>query len=123
MKRIAVAAAAALCACAAKAADVTLYKDRDFRGASQVVKGEVAHLEDGFAREAASLKVRGGFWVACTRDHFRGECYALPPGDYPRLEPELDRRIVALRFLGTLEMLSRAEPTASRGAPSPKFPP
>ena len=123
MKSIASFAAGTLLFCgSAHAAELTLYKSPDFSGASQSIKGEVSHLEDGFAREAASAKVRGGYWLACTSSHFRGECFALPPGDYPKLRGELDRRIVAVRFLGTqsmLEGLSKrdvAEPINARTA-------
>lgn len=107
MKRAVLLACAACVAAAAHSAELTIYKGRDFRGDSQVIKGEVAHLEDGFAREASSLKVRGGYWVACTGHHFGGTCYSLPPGDYPRLDPELERRIVAVRFAGAAEKLER----------------
>ena len=80
--------------------EFVIYKDNDFKGAQQVVKGEVAHLEDGFAREAASLVVRGGSWEVCDRNHFRGDCRVLAEGEYPRLEPGWQKRIVSVRFLG-----------------------
>lgn len=101
MKRIAL-AAALLAAGAAHAAttEFIIFKERNFRGESDTIKGEVAQLTGGFARNASSLVVRGGHWEVCTRDHFRGECYVVPPGEYGRLGPELSNRIVSVRFLG-----------------------
>lgn len=120
--------AAALFASAVPAAELTLFKQENFAGASQAIKGEVSHLEDGFAREAASARVRGGYWLACTHSHFKGDCYALAPGDYPRLRAELDRRIVAVRFLGGESMLAglaardAAQPVNGRSPALPKPP-
>ena len=103
MKRIAVAVTSATMLAGMAHAAVTelvIYKDADFKGATQTVKGEVAHLEDGFARQGVSLVVRGGYWEACSRDHFRGDCRVLAEGQYPRLEPGWHKRIVSVRFLG-----------------------
>lgn len=104
MKRTAIAVAvAALLSNAAHAAvtEFVIYKDNDFKGAQHVVKGEVAHLEEGFARQGASLVVRGGFWEACSRSHFKGDCRVFAEGDYPKLGADWSKRIVSLRFLGT----------------------
>ena len=86
MKRKALFAALAVLAAAGPAQAATtefvLYKGADFKGPSQVVKGEVNNLEGGFARAASSLKVRGGNWEVCTDHHFAGDCYVLAPGEY-----------------------------------------
>src|SRR5216110_2981124 len=69
MRRQAIVAALALLAAGAAQAAVTefiIYKQPDFKGPSQVVKGEVNILENGFAREGESLVVHGGYWEACT---------------------------------------------------------
>jgi hypothetical protein len=97
-----VAAVAALVAGAAQAGDteVIIYKQPNFRGQSQVVNGEVANLEGGFARDASSLVVKGGYWEVCDQDHFRGNCHVLEPGQYPRLDSNLNERIVSIRYLG-----------------------
>ena len=99
----AVAAVAALAAGAAQAGDTELiiFKQPNFRGQSYVVDGEVANLEGGFARAGSSLVVKGGYWEVCNRDHFKGQCQVLEPGNYPRLRTSLDERIVSVRFLGT----------------------
>jgi hypothetical protein len=103
MKRNAIALALAVAFAGTAHAAVTefiIYKQENFRGPSQTVKGEVNNLEGGFAREGSSLIVRGGNWEVCTQDHFRGNCYVLGPGEYPTLGPGLGDRIVAVRFVG-----------------------
>ena len=103
MKRTILAAATALLFAGAAQAAVTefiIYKQENFRGPSQTVKGEVNNLEGGFAREGSSLIVRGGNWEVCTEHHFRGNCYVLGPGEYPSLGQGLGDRIVAVRFVG-----------------------
>ena len=104
-----VAAVAALVAGAAHAGDteVIIYKQPHFRGQSYVVNGEVANLESGFARDASSLEVKGGYWEVCDQDHFRGNCYVLEPGRYARLDSNLNERIVSVRFLGNDQKLAR----------------
>lgn len=110
MKRITlVAACAALLAGAAQAGDteVIIYKQPHFRGQSHVVNGEVANLEPGFARDGSSLVVKGGYWEVCDQDHFQGNCYVLEPGQYPRLDSNLNERIVSLRYLGNDRKFAR----------------
>lgn len=104
-----VAAVAALLAGAAQAGDteVIIYKQPHFRGQSYVVNGEVANLEGGFARDASSLVVKGGYWEVCDQDHFQGTCHVLEPGQYPRLDSNLNERIVSVRFLGTDQKFAR----------------
>lgn len=100
MKRTAIAAGvAALLAGTAFAAEIRLYKEAEFRGPSYLINGEVANIEAGLAGEGSSMVVKGGFWEVCTEDHFRGSCYVIAPGEYPRLRG-LDDRIVSARFLG-----------------------
>jgi hypothetical protein len=101
MKKLAL-AAALMAAGIAQAAttEFIIFKDANFRGESDTIKGEVAQLTGGFSRSASSLVVRGGHWEVCTRDHFRGDCYVIPPGEYGRLSPDLANRIVSVRFLG-----------------------
>lgn len=104
-----VAAIAALVAGAAQAGDteVIIYKQPNFRGQSHVVNGEVANLEGGFAREASSLVVKGGYWEVCDQDHFRGNCLVLESGQYPRLDSNLNERIVSIRYLGNDQKLAK----------------
>jgi hypothetical protein len=105
MKRFALAAAVAvLFAGIAQAAttEFIVFKQNNFRGPSQTIKGQVENLPGGgFGREVSSLIVRGGYWEVCNRDHFKGDCYVLGPGESPSLSPALHDRVVAIRFLGT----------------------
>src|SRR5688572_20370725 len=112
MKRNALLAAVALLFAGAAQAAVTefvIFKQNNFRGPSQTVKGEVNVLEGGFAREGASLRVKGGYWEACTGHHFQGDCRVFAPGDYPSLEPAWHQRITSVRFLGTDPKHARKE--------------
>jgi len=105
MMRTALAAAfAVLLAGTAHAAttEFIVFKQANFKGPSQKIKGQVENLPGGgFGREVSSLIVRGGFWEVCSRDHFKGDCHVLGPGEYPSLSPALHDRVVAIRFLGT----------------------
>jgi hypothetical protein len=112
MKRNALLAAVALLFAGAAQAAVTefvIYKQNNFRGPSHTVKGEVNVLEGGFAREAASLRVKGGYWEACTGNHFKGNCRVFGPGEYPSLEPGWHQSITSVRFLGTDAKHARRE--------------
>src|SRR5688500_11406079 len=112
MKRNALLAAVALLFAGAAQAAVTefvIYKENSFRGPSQTVKGEVNNLEGGFARAGESLRVKGGYWEACTGDHFKGNCHVFAPGEYPRLDPAFHQRITSVRFLGTDPKVARRE--------------
>ena len=105
MKRTLLAAAlAAMVAGTAQAAvtEFIIFKRPNYQGDSHVVKGQVDNLanDGGFAQNASSLIVRGGFWEVCTRDHFQGECRVLPEGQYPSLGRDLNNRIYSVRFLG-----------------------
>lgn len=103
MKRTLIAASiAALGVGAASAAttELIIYKQRDFQGAAQTVKGEVNVLEGGFTNEVSSIRAKGGFWEVCNQDRFKGDCRVLAAGDYPRLDAVLNDRIVSVRYLG-----------------------
>jgi len=113
MKRNALLAAVALLFAGATQAAVTefvIYKQSNFRGPAQTVKGEVNNLEGGFARAGESLIVRGGYWEACTGDHFKGNCHVFAPGEYPSLDPAYHQRITSVRFLGTDAKVARRDP-------------
>ena len=117
MKRTVIAAALALLFAGTAQAAVTefvIYKQANFKGASQTVKGEVNVLEGGFAREGASLIVKGGYWEACTGDRFKGECRAFAPGEYPSLDPMFHHRITSVRFLGNDPKIARYEARQER---------
>jgi hypothetical protein len=116
MRTVLAAAVTVLLAGAAHAAttEFIIFKQPNFQGASQKVKGQVDNLEGGFARQGSSLIVRGGYWEVCNRDHFKGDCFVLGPGEYPRLSPALNDRIVAVRFLGADSKHARREAREER---------
>lgn len=114
MKRTPWIAAAALLAAGAANAQVTLYKGHDFRGPAQEVRGEVAHLEDGFDGQASSMVIHDGVWQFCTGDHFTGRCKVLTKGRYPDLR-WMDDRIVSVKWLGANGDFSRYDTWDKRG--------
>ncbi len=95
--------------------ELVIYKQQNYQGDSQVVKGQVNVLQGGFAKDASSLKVKGGFWEVCNQDHFKGVCRVLAAGEYPRLDYVLDDRIMSIRFLGTDPALSQRVVKMERG--------
>jgi hypothetical protein len=94
----------------AQSTELVIYKEANFRGASDTIKGEVANLENGFGREVSSMEVKGGSWEVCTGDHFKGRCRVIDEGRYPRLEG-LNDRIVSVRFLGNSAKVARRDDT------------
>ena len=94
--------------------ELVIYRDSQFRGPAQTIKGEVANIENGFGHEASSLIARGGAWEVCTRDHFQGRCRTLAEGEYPTLGG-LNDRIVSVRFLGARANVTRNDAWQERG--------
>ena len=80
-------------------ARVVLYERPDFAGQALVIdRREMPNLEwMGFMDRAASMRVEGGYWMVCTDVRFGGSCRSFGPGEYPRLSPDLDRRIASIR--------------------------
>ena len=78
---------------------VVLYEFSDFRGQSVVIdRSTVPNLEWlGFNDRAASMRIADGYWMFCTDVRFQGDCRTLGPGEYRRLPPSVDRRIVSAR--------------------------
>lgn len=55
-------------------AEVTVYRDSNFRGASTTFSGDIPNLErSGFNDQISSMRFRGE-WEACTDAYFRGSC-------------------------------------------------
>ena len=76
---------------------ITVYRDADFRGASQTFRGAMPNLErTGFNDAISSMRFRGT-WVACTDAYFRGECRTFS-GDVRNLAQRgMNDRISSLR--------------------------
>jgi hypothetical protein len=92
----------------AQSTELVIYKEANFRGQSDVIKGEVANLENGFGHEVSSMEVKGGSWEVCTGDHFKGRCRVVDEGRYPKLDG-LNDRIVSVRFLGSSAKVARQD--------------
>lgn len=55
-------------------AEITVYRDADYRGASTSFTGEIANLDrSGFNDQISSMRLRGE-WEVCTDAYFRGTC-------------------------------------------------
>jgi Beta/Gamma crystallin/Ricin-type beta-trefoil lectin domain len=68
-------------------ADATLYKNRNFGGASRTIAGDTPDLGAlGFDNETSSLKIDSGSWILYRDRNFQGRSITLGPGDYPNLE-------------------------------------
>jgi hypothetical protein len=90
--------ALALMAGCALAGEITLYKDRDFRGDTLTLRRAASDLErTGFNDSASSVIVREGMWEVCTDPFYRGNCTRLAPGEYSGLERTLNDRIASVR--------------------------
>lgn len=81
-------------------AQVTVYRDADFRGASATFRGRVPDLRHtGFNDAISSMRFRGA-WEACADAHFRGACRTFT-GSVRNLEGSgMNDRISSLRPAG-----------------------
>ena len=90
--------AAALAAGTAGAAEITIYKQPNYTGASLTLRGDTPNLTGaGFQDQVSSLQVRSGRWQLCTQPDYNGDCAIVGPGEYPTLEQSLNHRIESLR--------------------------
>ena len=100
----ALALAAALVALASPhaTAQVTLYSDQGYRGASYPINWDMPNLDPyGFNDRTASVIVDRGRWEFCADQNFEGRCTVLTPGQYPSLASMgLDRSISSIRRVG-----------------------
>jgi Beta/Gamma crystallin len=85
---------------------VVLYEFPDFAGRSLAIENSEARdlMWQRFAARAGSIRVFGGSWMFCTGPNFSGECRTLGPGEYPRLGPDLDRRIASARLVSNVSL-------------------
>ena len=95
------AGAIALASAGALAAQITLYERPDFQGRSVTTADGLAVVaRPGFDYAASSIVVADGIWEACNDAYFRGRCVMLRPGNYPRVDVDLNGRIASLRQVG-----------------------
>ena len=84
------------------AAQVTLYSDQGYRGASYPINWDMPNLDPyGFNDRTASVIVDRGRWEFCADQNFEGRCTVLTPGQYPSLASMgLDRSVSSIRRVG-----------------------
>jgi len=118
MKRLLAAAAVlATFAQAAFAGEMTLFTDRDFRGARVSVDRDVYNLADiGFNDRASSMVVRSGVWQLCEHKDFGGYCAEFGPGEYRDL-PNFNDRISSAREVSRGRGHDRDERRGGPGGP------
>ena len=94
-------AVAAVAVGAHAAAQVTFYRDDDFKGQTFTAERNVANFQRfGFNDRASSLVVQGQRWEVCEDARFRGRCVVLRPGRYPSLSAlGLNDRISSARAI------------------------
>jgi hypothetical protein len=91
--------AAAVCA---RAGEITLYEDENFRGNSMRITSEVVSLDGtGMNDRTQSAIVRDGVWEVCRDAYFNGGCIQLQPGRYVRMDGNFVRNISSVRELGS----------------------
>lgn len=99
--RGAIVGAAAIFATVCASADITLYKDDNYRGDSRHFEsGSASNLQhERFNDAASSVTIGGGSsWELCEDANFAGRCLTLGPGRYPSLHSQgFNDRISSLR--------------------------
>ena len=84
---------------AAAPAEIVLYDNERFGGASFSTREPVQNLtREGYNDRASSIVVRSGSWEVCSDSRFRGRCVILQPGQYSTLSSmALNDRISSVR--------------------------
>lgn len=84
---------AALCLSSlARAGELTLFTDVEFRGRPVTLVGSTPNLFDrGFNDRASSMIVQSGRWELCEHVNFGGRCVAVGPGEYRNMDQFSDR--------------------------------
>ena len=99
---LAVAAALTLASVTAQAAEITFFERSDFRGRTLTLRGHTPDLSAvGFNDRLSSVAVRSGTWQLCTEPGFAGVCVNVAPGEYRRVDAQLNNRISSAREIGT----------------------
>jgi len=98
-----------LAAAAQAGAQVTLYQDNDFGGASIAVQRRMPSLGDyGFNDRASSMIIQRDRWEVCEDATYNGRCVVLGPGRYPSLgSMGLNDRVSSLRAVNVASRFDR----------------
>lgn len=100
-------------------AQITLYEHEDFRGRSIFIDRPEPNLKElRFNDLASAVVVERGAWEICHDAHFRGRCYVLERGDYPRMRDlNLNDKISSIRPIDSRQY-GRHEGAPWSGRPS-----
>lgn len=99
------------------AAQITVYKDQDFRGQELAADTAVHDLTPvNFHDQISSIVVHSGSWEVCTQPAFQGDCVVLPAGSYPALPTRLNHRIESMREAPLYVQSSPPNASRDRGA-------
>src|ERR1700687_5430105 len=91
------AGALAIVSASALAGEITLFRNRDFRGSATTLQSPMLDLERNGFTNASSAVVRSGVWQACTNANFQGTCVQLQPGDYRNVNALLNDDVASVR--------------------------
>ena len=81
-----------------QAAQVTAFKDQNFKGAELALEQAANDLTRvNFHDQISSIVVRQGAWQVCTQPGFQGDCVVLQPGAYATLPARINHRIESMR--------------------------
>lgn len=89
----------ALLFCAlAHAAQVTAFKDQNFKGPELALEQPATDLTRvNFHDQISSIVVHHGAWQVCTQPGYQGDCVVLQPGSYATLPARINHRIESMR--------------------------
>lgn len=96
-------------------AQVTAFKDQNFKGAELALEQAANDLTRvNFHDQISSIVVHRGAWQVCTQPGFQGDCMVLQPGSYATLPARINHRIESMR-----EVPAQAAARADPGSASP----
>ena len=89
---------ALLCCALAHAAQVTAFKDQNFKGPELALERPANDLTRvNFHDQISSIVVHHGAWQVCTQPGYQGDCVVLQPGSYATLPARINHRIESMR--------------------------
>ena len=91
-------------------AQVTAFKDQNFKGAELALEQAANDLTRvNFHDQISSIVVHRGSWQVCTQPGFQGDCMVLQPGSYATLPARINHRIESMREVPA-QAAARADP-------------
>jgi len=117
---------ALLCCALAHAAQVTAFKDQNFKGPELALEQPATDLTRvNFHDQISSIVVHHGSWQVCTQPGYQGDCVVLQPGAYATLPARINHRIESMREIpgqaAALATADHASPLALVLFSAPRF--